>query len=267
MKRIALGLLVIMIAPALVAGTALAYPTQSGACSNCHPHDAAVVVSATPLGCNGSNYNYQFTVSNTYEMPEGYGVFLGTTKVTSGYGNSVTLSLGQDKTYTLRGVSDSDLSANGGGKGGSNYVTVAAPHCADCVDLDRDGFFQNGGGCGAWDCNDADPAVNPNATEIKHDGVDQNCNGYDLTIDITKAVWSRGKRRVTVEASSAYGQNANLLVYLRDPSSGSWLYYGVMTWLPSSSTWQSIISISVNPGLVLVTGPEGQETATITAGK
>ena len=68
---IALGLFVIMVAPALAAGTALAYPTQSWACSNCHPHDANVVVSATPPGCNGSNYGYQFTVSNTTRCRRG----------------------------------------------------------------------------------------------------------------------------------------------------------------------------------------------------
>ncbi|MFW5940647.1 MAG: MopE-related protein [Chloroflexota bacterium] len=46
-----------------------------------------------------------------------------------------------------------------------------------CTDADGDGYALEGGACGAVDCDDADPAVNPGATEICDNGVDDDCNG------------------------------------------------------------------------------------------
>jgi len=45
-----------------------------------------------------------------------------------------------------------------------------------CVDLDGDGFSATGGTCGPIDCDDADPAVFPGATELCN-GVDDDCDG------------------------------------------------------------------------------------------
>ncbi|MFC1819435.1 MopE-related protein, partial [Thermodesulfobacteriota bacterium] len=44
-------------------------------------------------------------------------------------------------------------------------------------DQDGDGYFPVS--VGGQDCNDSDPDINPQATEIWYDGVDQNCDGLD----------------------------------------------------------------------------------------
>jgi len=43
------------------------------------------------------------------------------------------------------------------------------------IDKDKDGFTKEQG-----DCNDSDPSINPDATEICGDGIDQDCDGSDL---------------------------------------------------------------------------------------
>lgn len=52
-----------------------------------------------------------------------------------------------------------------------------------CIDTDNDGYGVLGEtDCrypGQVDCDDTDPAINPGATEVCGDGVDQNCNGVD----------------------------------------------------------------------------------------
>ncbi len=47
---------------------------------------------------------------------------------------------------------------------------------APCTDADQDGYSVEGGACGAVDCNDANAGVNPGATEIPLNGVDDDCN-------------------------------------------------------------------------------------------
>jgi hypothetical protein len=53
------------------------------------------------------------------------------------------------------------------------YVPLAMPLG---VDLDGDGFYTRDW-AGDADCNDADATINPGATEIPGDAIDQNCNG------------------------------------------------------------------------------------------
>jgi len=49
------------------------------------------------------------------------------------------------------------------------------------VDEDGDGYPVS------RDCNDQDASVHPGAREKKRDSTDQDCNGYDLTIDVKYA--------------------------------------------------------------------------------
>lgn len=49
--------------------------------------------------------------------------------------------------------------------------------CAvSCTDADGDGYSPEGGVCGPEDCEDGNPAVNPGATEICNDRIDNDCD-------------------------------------------------------------------------------------------
>jgi hypothetical protein len=267
-----------VLACAILPSPAQAYPYVSRACTDCHLLDANVVVAATPLGCtvrNGqtlASYDYRLTVSNTFEQLEAYAVFDGpptsTTNIKYGYGPytggvDVVLSLNQSRTFTLRGASDSDI---GYGKGGSNFVTVTTPFCAACIDADGDGFASAGGSCGGWDCNDADPLIKPGATDIANNGVDENCNGFDLTIVVTKAAYSSGKKTLTIEATSQLGANAGLSAsYYISPST---LNAPPMTWNEAIGKWQVVVAnLTAAPSTATVSGIEGASTAKVTKGK
>lgn len=56
-------------------------------------------------------------------------------------------------------------------------VEPRAPTGPVCQDSDGDQFSPDGGVCGPLDCDDADPAVNPGASESCRDGIDNDCDG------------------------------------------------------------------------------------------
>ena len=52
------------------------------------------------------------------------------------------------------------------------------------VDADGDGYYGlDACGAAAADCNDADTSIHPGALDNPYDGIDQDCNGADLTFD------------------------------------------------------------------------------------
>jgi bacillopeptidase F len=130
------------------------------------------------------------------------------------------------------------------------YNALSSAGIPEGTDDDGDGYFIEGGNCGAVDCDDSDPDIYPRAPEIKHDDIDQDCNGYDLTIDIIKADYAADRDILTVEATSALGKDAGLEL----------TGYGSMSWDRKKAKWKiTVRGAGGDPGTVTVSGIEGDE--------
>jgi hypothetical protein len=89
-------------------------------------------------------------------------------------------------------------------------------------------------------------------TEIIRDGIDQDCNGYDLTILVTKATYKKGT--LSVVADSLLGAEGNMVLE----------GYGAMKWDTREGLWvKKVRKLSSKPATVTVSGPEGSVTATV----
>jgi len=93
------------------------------------------------------------------------------------------------------------------------------------LDMDGDSFTAS------RDCNDTNATIHPGAAELRGDGVDQDCNGYDLTIRVYYAVYSHDGKSLRLRASSALREQAVLEIdgvgalSWRAPY-GDWVYSG-----------------------------------------
>lgn len=93
------------------------------------------------------------------------------------YSDSVTVT-----SSTGDSASHSVVAEDGDGSGYECTVT-ANPPPATCPDSDNDGYTDIS--CGGTDCNDSNAAINPGATEICGDGIDQDCSGADLSCRVS----------------------------------------------------------------------------------
>jgi len=73
---------------------------------------------------------------------------------------------------------------------GRYQVTVLSQKAIHCPDLDGDGYGDPGTTLcpfAAYDCDDFDPSIHPNAPETNGDGLDSNCNGMENCFIATAA--------------------------------------------------------------------------------
>jgi bacillopeptidase F len=92
----------------------------------------------------------------------------------------------------------------------SGYGLVDAGAALDAlsysIDMDGDGYGPT------RDCDDTDPNVYPGAPEIGRDGIDQDCNGYDLTIKVHQAVYSHDGTSLRLRVTSGLREFAEISV-------------------------------------------------------
>ena len=126
------------------------------------------------------------------------------------------------------------------------------------IDMDNDGYIQS------IDCDDFNPRIHPGAAETKHDGIDQDCNGYDLTIDITSlGNYSATGLAGSIQATTQLKNRGNLSIDVRTID-GTRINED-MRWNKSTNSWHSNIYdllrlMDTKPSHITVTGTEGSES-------
>ena len=90
----------------------------------------------------------------------------------------------------------------------SGYGRIDAAAALDIlaypVDLDGDGYGPT------LDCDDTDATVYPGAPEAGRDGIDQDCNGYDLSFNVHHAVYSHDGTSLRLRVTSSLREQADI---------------------------------------------------------
>ncbi len=199
-------------------------------------------------------------------IPDAYTYLNGTSFATPHVSGALAIlrqafpELGVDEATALLTGSATDLGATGPD---SSYgfgridvraafdLAIAQGHTptpiVDPNDQDGDGYLV------AQDCNDRDAAVHPGATDIVLDGIDQDCNGYDLSIVVSSVTYNAKRGKLSVRATSALGKAAKLVL----------VGYGPMKYAKALGEWKlNLTGVKPAPSSLEVSGVEGSTTWT-----
>jgi hypothetical protein len=98
------------------------------------------------------------------------------------------------------------------------------------------------------DCNDHDANIFPWAAEFPFDAIDQNCDGYDLTIKYHRVKYQQTHDYLLVEVGSDYGPDAALELS----------YFGPLAWDANRKLWVGeFADIQAKPSFITTCGVEG----------
>jgi hypothetical protein len=108
----ALAAIVVFALTAGSAGSALAHPAETIACSGCHTLSSAVVLSALPISTTTTSTTYSISVNNPFGT-NAWAVFAGSTKQAGSAGSTATVTLPNGATYSVFGVSGDGATTQG----------------------------------------------------------------------------------------------------------------------------------------------------------
>jgi|GEM_PF-2482417 len=136
----------------------------------------------------GQTYDYKLTIDNpdtcsaTFGLsttcPSGWNCTLNPKNVSILSDESGSVELEVKSTATAGATNYTINVTVTNQQNSTNKASLIIKHTIPkCTDSDSDGFFAEGGFCGAKDCSDNDTLINPDAAEVCGDGVDNTCNG------------------------------------------------------------------------------------------
>ena len=190
-----------------------------------------------------SSYN-ALTFDEVEITGTGFNMMADTTSVIFSNGVSVTANAVSDTTVRftipLEAISGSNQVATGPLTLLQDNLSVTTSGELS-IQRDSDGD----GDSDVTDCKPFDSTIYHNAIEIIQDGIDQDCNGYDLTTKIILATYNNG--RLTVRAESFLPSSSTLIL---DGFNDN------MRWRPQGY-WEYMEKSSTSPVTVTVTSIEG----------
>jgi len=165
----------------------------NGAATDCNDNNAAVNPAAPEI-CDNSDNNCNGRVdegvTTTYYRDadmDTYGNPLNTADACSQPSGYVSDNTDCDDTDTAINPGAAENCTDGFDNDCDDLIDDADPSavgCLVCTDNDEDGFAVEGGACGLpVDCNDDDPAINPDAVDLPNNGIDEDCSGADSVVD------------------------------------------------------------------------------------